>query len=130
MSLQTKSDENWVLGNILENEGKHNHSAHHTYYSIFQLMKFVVLNAGWATEQSLRSLSGGSHNAVLASFYSNLNCDKMTERRLKNNFHAIKKVRIKADYSTDYVTTAEKARMNQNCQYIKTYINGNLSNHL
>lgn len=122
VNLKKKSEENWVLGNRLNTEGFHNHSIHHTYYSILQLMKFIILKNEWATETDLNQSTGGSHNAILNSISSEIKEDSSIKRQLKENFHRAKKIRNTADYSQVYVNKTDQQRFNIICGQVKTLI--------
>jgi len=127
MCLLEKSDLSWKLGQRLEREGHINHSAHHAYYSILQLLKHIVLRANWATEYELDDHERGStHNQVINNVYSNLSGDLIAMNLLKRSFLRAKRVRVEADYGSEDITPARRQSLNDSCIYVKEYCDEHL----
>lgn len=120
MCLLSKSTLSWDLSQRLEKEGVINHSAHHAYYSILQLLKHIVLMANWAGEKDFDEQNGDStHNKILNKVSSHSGVNQKKIRKLKEDFHRAKKVRVEADYGSEDISPDQKMRLNDSCSAIK-----------
>ena len=107
MTLLEKSNISYELAVKLNNEGIHNHSAHHSYYAILQMMMHVLFFYNGEDNESLRKKGMedkmGSHNVIINLFLS-LGPTMSDQRKIREVFFRLKKRREKADYFEENLT--------------------------
>jgi uncharacterized protein (UPF0332 family) len=106
--LKNKSEINLLAAEMLHGNSLYPSVIHCSYYSTFQLMKFIWLEKMGKDENELRSLSNkssdkGSHEVLINEIVMWLATKGANSRDFNNKIGILKKLRRKADYENTQI---------------------------
>ena len=106
--LKNKSEINFLAAEMLHKNSLYPSVIHCSYYSTFQLMKFIWLEKMEKDENELRSLSNkssdkGSHEVLINEIVRWLATKGANSRDFNNKIGMLKKLRRKADYENTQI---------------------------
>jgi hypothetical protein len=133
MTLLDKSNISFELAAQLHDDGRFNHSAHHSYYAVLQMMMHVLFYYSGENNDSLyaRGVADktGSHNVII-NLFSTLRPTVSKQRRIKDDFIRLKKRREKADYFEDNIEETISSSSLQNSRDLREIILDNYGEHI
>lgn len=96
---KTKSDQNILASSVLIQNNCCNSSIHSTYYSIIQLIIFVLVESNvWTLEEiNIHTNGKGSHNWLFKEVQKQIS-DRLERKTINDQLQELKKARNNADY--------------------------------
>lgn len=107
MNILSKSGSNYEAGVILKTQNLNDPSAHCFYYSSFMLLKHILNNRLGYHYIDQDGFRGDSHRNISIRIEESLHSDHNTYNIFYENFNALKRLRKKADYSSDFITSED-----------------------
>jgi len=99
MGLLEKSHTSYRLAVESSSSGFYDHSAHHSYYAVLQMMIHVLFRHAGETNDSLwvkgREMRTGSHNVIFNLFHLQ---SGSLPRSFRYQFYELQQRRVQADY--------------------------------
>ena len=110
MLMRKKSVKSLRAARLLTKRRLYSQATHHLYYSVFQLMKYLLANTPNAPisyeMQNEISRRRGSHYAILCEIQDRINNEEDTVR-FTEGFRYLKQQRIWADYTTSFINAPQ-----------------------
>jgi len=126
--LKEKSEFNIKAAELLIEETYYASSVHCSYYSCFQLLKFVIkdfFKVDYETLSTNISLSSKSSHQYIIDFIAgeimNLS-NRVESRKFKHNINDLKHYRLESDYENIEVNIEKGKKALSKAQEIRTYI--------
>lgn len=127
-SLKEKSKFNFDAAELLIKANLYAPSVHCSYFSCFQLLKFVILDFFEEKEHDLETKikhqNKGSHNYIIDYCVTELYKNKQIEsyNLIKNKMKQLKKFRKNSDYDVEEITVTKSSNAHKFAELIRNEI--------